>query len=245
MKDLLDIDIAILTGGMGTRLKAALPDLPKGLAPVMGRPFLTHLLDRLAVFGVTRTVLCTGYLGDMIQSALGMSYAGIRLAYSLEPTPLDTGGALRLAFPLFHHETIMVLNGDSYVHTDLSVFRSWFRQCGAQAALLLAQASNASCFGRVQLGNDDEIRAFMEKDGESCPGWVNAGIYLFAKSVIESIEPDCRVSLERQIFPAMVGSDLKGYQTQADLLDIGTPESLERAEQFLMGGFASTNHVSL
>lgn len=233
MADLSDIDVVILTGGMGTRLQATLPNLPKGLAPVGGRPFLTYLLDRLAGFGVARTILCTGYRGDMIRDMLGMAYASIRLVYSRETRPLDTGGALRLALPLFRHATILVLNGDSYVHSDLMAFRSWFQQSNAPAALLLARMPDPSRYGRVKLGGGDDIKAFMEKGGQSDPGWVNAGIYLFNRHVIDAIEPNCRVSLERKIFTALVGYGLKGYRTQAELLDIGTPESFRRAAPFL------------
>jgi NDP-sugar pyrophosphorylase family protein len=233
MADLTDFDVAILTGGKGMRLKVALPNLPKGLVPIMGRPFLTYLLDYMANYGVTRTVLCTGYLGDLIKATLGNKYASIQLAYSKESIPLDTGGALRLAAPLFRHETIMVLNGDSYIHANLRTFQSWFQRSGAPAALLLSRTPDASRYGRVELGDDNEIKAFIEKDGEHSAGWVNAGIYLFDKKVIESMVPGQRVSLEKQIFPDLVGKGLKGYPSQAELLDIGTPESLQRAEPFL------------
>ena len=179
MENLADIDIAILTGGLGTRLKRRFPNLPKGLAPVLGRPFLTHILDRLMTFGAKRVVLCTGYLGEKIKDTLEKEYRGSQLLYSREVTPLDTGGALRLALPLFTHDTVMVLNGDSYVSANLGAFLARFRQWETVASLVLSKVSDTSRFGQAVFGDHDAILKFSEKNSISQPGWVNAGVYLF------------------------------------------------------------------
>ena len=119
----MDVTAAILAGGLGTRLRPAVADRPKVLAPVGGRPYLTYLLDQLAGAGVREVVLLTGYAADEVRDALGDRYGRMRLRYSVEPAPLGTAGALRLALPLLAAPAVLLLNGDSYCDADLGAFR--------------------------------------------------------------------------------------------------------------------------
>src|SRR5687767_8460671 len=120
MNDFNHVTAAVLAGGLGSRLRPAVADRPKVLADVAGRPFLAYMLEQLAAAGMSRAVLLTGYRGDQVEAAFGPSFAGLRLAYSREPEPLDTAGALRYALPLLDRRTVLVLNGDSFCRLDLA-----------------------------------------------------------------------------------------------------------------------------
>ncbi len=228
------LDALILAGGLGTRLRAAVADRPKVLAPVSGRPFVAHLLDRLARAGVPRSVLCVGYLAEMVRHTLGHSHLGMGLAYSEEgETLLGTGGALRLALDHSDAEHFLVLNGDSWLDADLPSFDRWCEERGAEAALALTRVPDCARFGRVELDGDDRITAFVEKGEESGPGWINAGVYLVSRACLELIPAGRPVSLEREIFPLWIERGLYGYRSEAAFLDIGTPESYRAAEEIL------------
>ncbi len=196
-----DVSAAILAGGLGTRLRAAVPDRPKVLAPVGGRPFLTHLLDRLAGAGVREVVLLTGHAADQVHAALGDDYAGMRLLYSVEPAPFGTAGAVRRALPHLRAETVLLLNGDSYCDVDLGAFRAFHAEKPGGASLALAHVADASRFGRVEVADDGRVTRFAEKAPAGPPGWDNAGSYLFPRLFLECVGPARAASLERDVFP--------------------------------------------
>src|SRR5262249_3816942 len=138
----------ILAGGLGTRLRTALPDKPKGLAPVGNRPFVLHLLDQLAPAAIKRVIFCTGYLAEQYPRALGRRYRGMSLRYSRESHPLGTGGALGLAASaLGSADPVLVLNGDSYFDVPIREFGAWHAERNARASVALGFVSNVSRFG--------------------------------------------------------------------------------------------------
>jgi NDP-sugar pyrophosphorylase family protein len=232
---MIDIPALILVGGLGTRLRSVLPDRPKALAPVAGRPFLSFLFDQLQAAGVRRAVLCTGYRAHQVEETFGSRYGDLALSYSHEETPLGTGGALRLALPRLDAELALVLNGDSYVDCSLAEFHAWHREHGFAGSLVLTWVEDAARFGTVDVGATGRIQAFREKQGLSRPGWINAGIYLLPRQLLEALPADRRVSLEREAFPAWLLGGLGGCARRAAFLDVGTPESLAQAEAFLAG----------
>lgn len=223
----------ILAGGLGTRLRPVLQDRPKVLAEVAGRPFLTFLLDQLVEAGVKDCVLGIGYLAEQVKAALGGSYRTITIRYSQEEKPLGTGGAIRHALPLLDAEIILAMNGDSYCDADLVEFQRHHLASGAKASLLLVPMVDCRRFGSVELKPDGQVSAFREKDADSGPGWINAGVYLIERALIETIPRDRAVSIEREVFPEWIGRGLYGAKLGRSLLDIGTPESLAAAEAFL------------
>ncbi|MBI4967315.1 MAG: NTP transferase domain-containing protein [Rhodospirillales bacterium] len=231
MSELGRLDALILAGGLGTRLRAALPDRPKALAPVAGRPFLFHLLDHLAHQGIRRAVLALGHQAAMIREAVA-DYRALDLAISEESRPLDTGGALALARPLLGSDPVLVLNGDSLAPIDLGLLLQTHRSRHAQATLAALRLADAARFGSLDLDADGAILAFREK-GKAGPGLVSAGIYLVSRAVLESLAPDQPLSLERAVFPGLCGRGLYAQAFDAPLLDIGTPESYATAEAFL------------
>jgi NDP-sugar pyrophosphorylase family protein len=228
-------EAAILAGGLGTRLRSVVADRPKVLADVGGRPFLTWWLDALADAGLEKIVLLTGYLGDQVEAAFGPAYRGMNLVYSRESQPLGTAGALALARPFFQGGPVLAINGDSFFRADLAAYGEWFRAVGASAGLLLARVEDTSRFGRVRIEASGRVAAFDEKAGSTGPGWINAGVYLLAKSFMDRI-PQGPGSLERDVFPRFIGQGLYGRPVEAGFLDIGTPESYGLAASFLRAG---------
>ena len=232
MQDWADVTVAILAGGLGTRLRSVVADRPKVLAMVQDRPFLTYLLDQLATAGLRRVVVCSGHLGEQLQSAMGETYNTLRLEYSQEPYPLGTGGALRLALPLFKSMVVLLMNGDSYCEVDLRDLWSWHNAHKSQATLVLTGKEDTGRYGRVQVSDDGVITGFAEKGDNAAPGWINAGIYLINRALLKKIPDHRAVSLEREMFPAWVGQGLYGYTGGKRFIDIGIAESYAAAFQF-------------
>lgn len=230
--------IAILAGGLGSRLRPAVAGRPKALASVGARPFLVYLFDQLVAAGAKDVVLCTGYLGDPIRIMFGESYGPLHFSYSQESTPLGTAGALRLALPLFKSNPVMVMNGDSYCEASLGEFWLWHASRRSNATLILTKSLDTERFGQVQVAPDGKVTAFKEKGSEESPGWINAGIYLISRDWLEEIPVHRAVSLEREVFPLWIGRGLYGFQTESRFVDIGTPESYASAQSFFATGFS-------
>ncbi len=233
MRNLSAVDAVILAGGLGTRVRSVIPGRPKVLAEILGRPFLTYLFDQLATAGISEVLLCTGYLGELIERRFGNSYGRLCLRYSLEANRQGTAGALRLAVPLIKAETVLVLNGDSFCQADLGSFWAWHCARRSQGTLLLAEVADTRRYGHVIVGEDGAVVRFAEKESEGGPGLINAGIYLLTRSLLLSIPSTGLVSLEEEMFPAWTGRGLYGYQNKGPFLDIGTPDAFASAERFM------------
>ena len=234
MNELADKTAVILAGGLGTRLRSVVSDRPKVLAEVCGKPFMHYLLEQLRREGTRRVVICTGYMADLVQQTLGSSFEGMQLDYSTETKLLGTGGALRLALDKIDTEQVVVLNGDSYCDARLDAFALWHAARGSRATLLLSETDDTRRFGRVDADDEGRITHFAEKADTAGPGWINAGIYLLNRSLIEEIEPGHPVSLERAMFPKWIGNGLHGFRSEGRLWDIGVPDAYAKAnEEFL------------
>lgn len=234
MENSFYITTVILAGGLGTRLRSVVPDRPKVLANILGRPFLSFLLDQLANAEIRDVVLCTGYLADDVYEKMGNKYKSLTLTYSKENYPVGTGGALRLALPHLNSDPVLIMNGDSFVHIDLTVYLDWFFKKNCQASLLLTKVSETGRYGKVIVAEDDLLLAFEEKGVNSGPGWINAGVYILKKSLIETIPVGIPFSLEREFFPKLVNKDLYGFRFDGKFIDIGTPETFALAEDFFL-----------
>ncbi|MEE9542950.1 MAG: nucleotidyltransferase family protein [Thermodesulfobacteriota bacterium] len=237
-----DITAVILAGGKGTRLRDAVSDVPKVLARVLGRPFITYLLDQLDEAGLKKVVLSTGYMNEMVSAELGDSYKDLKLSYSVEETPLGTGGGLRKALGLLDSELALIMNGDSYADLDLKAFLEWFYLRDRKAAMALASVDDNSRYGSVEVSEDGAISAFKEKSAGNGKagghggrgGLINAGVYLVKRSLIAEIKEGAPYSLERELFPSLISKEdgLWGYRFDGAFIDIGTPESYAMAESF-------------
>lgn len=236
--DLMGVTAAILVGGLGTRLRPAVADRPKALAEVGGRPFLHYVLTQLAQVGVRRVVLCSGYLGEQIEVAFGQSYLGVQLAYSREPTPLGTAGALRHALPLIDTESVLVMNGDSFCTVDLRAVWQHHRERNALATIVVCEVPDVKRFGRVELSvelsTEDRLLGFAEKNKDEGPGWVNAGVYVLSRALLLAIPEGTAVSLEAEMIPTWARREgVYGYRSRGSFHDIGTPDAYRAAVSFL------------
>ena len=229
----IDFPALLLAGGLGTRLRSVLPDLPKPLAPVRGRPFLAYLLDQLAAAGWTRCVICLGYKADQIMAACGDRHGPMALEYSVENEPLGTGGAVRLALPHIRAERFLLLNADSYCDAPLASFARFHRAHGKSGSLVAVDVPDTSRYGRLELDANDRLLAFAEKAASAGAGPINAGIYLFETALVDEIPPDRAVSLEREMFPRWIPRGVMAWRTRAAFIDIGTPESYAEVERHL------------
>jgi NDP-sugar pyrophosphorylase family protein len=230
---LVSVTAAILAGGRGTRLQSAVADRPKALAQVHGRPYVAYVLDRLQAAGVREVVLLTGYRATQIRDELGAEYGGVRLSYSQEKDPLGTGGALRHALPKLNSRIILVLNGDSWCDVDLAEFWSFHRRKSADLSIALIGSREAGRYGMVHVGSNDAVESF-EDERSGTAGWINAGLYLVDRGLIEAIPADTPLSLERELIPHWLEQYKRvyGYRHVGRFLDIGTPESYAAAATF-------------
>jgi NDP-sugar pyrophosphorylase family protein len=234
------VTAAVLAGGFGTRLRSVVSDLPKVLAPVNGQPFLAYLLERLERAGVQQTVLLVGFKAEMVRAAFGDQFGGMRLKYSNETEPLGTAGAARLALPLLSNETVLLMNGDSFCDVNLGDFLRCHRNHDGGATLTLTHVNDASRFGRVHFDSADCVVRFDEKDPDPAPGWINSGIYLFQRKLMESIPTGKTVSLERDVLPDWLAKQkVRAFRGGGRFIDIGVPESYGAAAAFFATGQAT------
>lgn len=230
-----DIDVVILAGGLGTRIRDVLGDTPKLLAPVGGRPFLDFLIKRLKSFGARRLVLGLGHLGDKVTAHLDAHPpADIEIVTAIEPEPMGTAGALRFLRPRIGGDPVMVMNGDSFMGADLCDFTAAHGDAGAEASILCAEVDDTSPFGRIVLSPESRVLEFLEKDPDHrAPGLINAGVYLFAAAMLDRIAGMEGPSLERDVFQKLPPGSLYAVTGDGPFIDIGTPEDLKRAADVL------------
>ena len=226
-----DITAAILAGGLGTRLRSVLGDLPKALAPVAGRPFLAYQLDWLKAQGICRVILCTGYRHDLIHArfADGAGH-GLDIRYSIEERPLGTAGALLGARHMLKG-TFLVVNGDTYFDADLPVLVAYHRTGHALATLSLVRVDHAGRFGAVSLDGKGNVTRFTEKR-RSGASLINAGVYVCEPAIFEHLPGRVPLSLEAEVFPDLAASGvLRGCVLPGYHKDIGLPESYAQFQQ--------------
>jgi NDP-sugar pyrophosphorylase family protein len=237
-----DTDAVILCGGLGTRLRGVVADRPKPMADVGGKPFLQLLVDHVSAFGFRRFVLCSGHMADSIESRFGAKdgepapSSGLDIVMSRESQPLGTGGAVWNAGALIHSGSFIVLNGDSFCAVDYGGLLAAHGRCQASVTVVVTSIADASQYGTVEMDRSGRIAGFREKTGVRARGLVNAGVYVFRRSVLDEIRITPPFSLERDIFPRLAAdSGLHGWVTPGPLLDIGTPERYREAELRLIG----------
>lgn len=226
------LDVLILCGGKGTRLRSAVSDRPKSMAVLRGRPFLEWQLLSLRKGGFKNIVLCTGYMGMNIRDHFGDGdKLGLCIRYSEEHEARGTGGAIRSACALVQSDPVLVLNGDSWCDLDLARLISFHNTHEAMGTLALTTVAHSQRYGQVLLGRSEEVIGFSEKGKSETAGWINAGMYVLAHSFMESIPKQSYSSLEHDVFPNWVKKGLYGCSGERRFFDIGTPASYAQAEQ--------------
>lgn len=227
-----DLEALVLCGGRGERLLAAEPQLPKPLVEVGGRPFLAWVVESLLAGGCARIVLCAGFRAEAIEAWAQTCGRG-NLVVSREPDPLGTGGALKHAERLLTGERLVVANGDSHCLVDLAAMARQHETCRARGTIAVTAMEDPRDYGTVRSDSGGAVVAFEEKAVAAGGGWVNAGLYLLERSVLAEIAPDTVCSLEREVFPSLVGRGLYSFPADGPVYDIGTPERLRLARETL------------
>lgn len=225
----------ILAGGLGTRLREIVPDVPKPMAPINGRPFLEHQMDYWIAQGVTRFVLSVGYRAEIIMSHFGDSYAGADVSYAVEERPLGTGGGLLLAAAGLD-EDFLVLNGDTYFEVALSTLRERHRAGGADWTIALFRSDETKRYLGFDVAPDGRVLGLSPKHGEAAP-LANGGVYLMKPSALASagFAAGSNLSLENDLLPAFLSGARRvfGVACQGRFIDIGVPEDYTQAQSFL------------
>jgi len=230
------MEAIVLAGGLGTRLAGRLNGVPKPMVSIAGRPFLEILLNQLKLAGCERVVLSVGHLHKVIQDFLGASFNGMHLEYAIESVPLGTGGAIRLALQQAREESVLVLNGDTFLEADYPALLRFHALQHTSLTIAIAQVANVARYGRV-LVNENRIVGFEEK-GRSGPGWINAGAYVIEKGFEWPIALPEKFSFELDVLSPEIGRMVPAaYRVNGFFLDIGVPEDLDRAQTELAGFF--------
>lgn len=223
----------MLAGGLGTRLRAAVPDAPKPMAPVGGRPFLEWLLEHWIGQGVRRFVLSTGHLAERIAAHFGASWRGAEIVCVHETAPLGTGGGALLALEAVTAADVLVLNGDTFFAVGLSRFAARHRQCAADCSLALHRCADSVRYLGIGLDRHGGVSALDVPSGAE-PGLVNGGVYLFRTRALRSLpwRAGARLSLESDILPHALRSRWRmlGWESDAPFIDIGVPQDYARAQ---------------
>jgi NDP-sugar pyrophosphorylase family protein len=235
------VKAVVLVGGEGTRLRPLTLTTPKQMLPIVGVPMIERVLAPLAAHGVDEAVLSLGYLPDAFMSAYPDAVAaGVRLTYAVEPEPLDTAGAIRFAAEKAGVDaTFLVLNGDVLTDLDVSALVAFHRERGAEGTIHLHPVPDPSAFGVVPTDESGRVLSFIEKPrrADAPTNLINAGTYVLEPSVLDRIAPDRRVSIEREVFPAMVPDGrLFAMADGTYWLDTGTPASFVQAQHDLLEG---------
>ncbi|HET6817170.1 MAG TPA: NDP-sugar synthase [Mycobacteriales bacterium] len=244
------MEAIVLVGGLGTRLRPLTLDTPKPMLSVAGVPFLTHQLARLAAVGVDHVVLATSYRAEVFEEHFGDgSTLGLRLDYVTETEPLGTGGGIRNVAGMLTSgsaEPVIVLNGDVLSGHDIAAQLSLHRNAGAAVTLHLVRVDDPRAFGSVPTDEAGRVTAFVEKSPEPVSDQINAGCYVFRRSVIDTIPAGEVVSVERVTFPQLLAADevVLGYVDNSYWLDMGTPAAIVQASADLVRGVAPSPAVA-
>ncbi len=221
----------VLVGGEGTRLRPLTARTPKPALPLVGRPFISYMLEWLARHGFDDVVLACAFEPDKLRAAIGDGEPGQSLRYVTEPERRGTAGAIRYAEDLLE-DRFLAVNGDLLSDLDLGALIADHERAGAAATIALHEVEDATGFGLVHRDEDGWVTEFAEKpDPEvaSSGGAINAGAYVLERAALEAIPPDREVSIEREVFPSLVGHGLRALPLEGYWLDIGTPERFLQA----------------
>ncbi|MDP5171640.1 MAG: nucleotidyltransferase family protein [Bacteroidia bacterium] len=221
----------VLAGGMGTRLRTVVSDVPKPMAPVNGRPFLAYVLDDLCEQGIERVILAVGYKREVIIDTFGINYRGMELRYSIEEEALGTGGGIKQAFDLVAGERAYVLNGDTYFRVNLGEMDSFFDENQCDMALALKPMTNFDRYGTVKIDEEScRVLGFEEKQQRDA-GLINGGVYLFGKSLWNGLNLGEKFSFEKEILEGLFASHaLCGMVSDTYFIDIGIPSDYEQSQ---------------
>ncbi len=232
------LEAIILAGGLGTRLKDTVPDVPKPLAPIQGRPFLEHQMDYWIKQGVSRFVLSVGYKREKIIEHFGSNYKGCEISYAQEVDPLGTGGGLLLAVDcLKYDQKFLVLNGDTFFDVEYKTLLEFHKNRESELTVALFEIQGNDRYMGVQINNDGFIESIKSIPGSSQLG--NGGVYLMEHKLLENLpwRSGDKLSLEDDLFKLFIKKNKKisGMLSLGRFIDIGIPNDYFRADQVIQG----------
>lgn len=228
----VSLQAVVLAGGLGTRLRSAVGDTPKVMAPVAGRPFLEHLLAHLEAGGFGEVVLAVGYRREAVIAHFGSRFQGIPLRYSEEESPLGTGGAVCQALRLARPGPCFVLNGDTWLELDHAAMLRAHLDAGARLSMAVRRVADVARYGAVRILGS-RVTAFEEK-GRSGPGFINAGVYLLDRDLLQAEPLPRAFSFEADYLAARLPSLAPlAFPAEGRFIDIGVPEDYEWARRML------------
>ena len=224
-------EAVILAGGLGTRLKDTIGEIPKPMAPVNGRPFLEYLLDYLDHFLVHHAVLSVGYKSEMIKDHFKDQYKNVKIEYAYEDKPLGTGGGIVNALPLITGSKFLVYNGDTLFRVNLDRLNEFHFSKSARFTVVLRHVEDVSRYGSVETNMDNRIIKFNEKGENRGPGKINGGVYLINKSFFTSNNFPEKFSMEKDGFEKLFETQpFHGLTCKQYFIDIGIPEDYQKAQ---------------
>jgi mannose-1-phosphate guanylyltransferase len=231
----------ILAGGEGTRLRPLTYTVPKPVLPLAGRPHVAYVIDWLVRHGVDDVVVSCGHLAEGMRQAIAELEPGVEIRYAEEPEARGTAGAIRFAEEMLG-DRFLVLNGDVLCDLDLTALIDQHDRTGARATIALYPVEDPTGYGLVHRHDDGEITEFLEKPerAQIDTDEINAGAYLLERSVLDRIPPDRAVSIEREVFPVLIGEGLYGIRLEGYWIDIGTPERYLEANWDILEGRVET-----
>ena len=228
----MKLEVIVLAGGLGTRLRSVVSDVPKCMAPVNGKPFLYYLLSALAKYRVGRVVLSVGYKHECIEDWVRLQEGvfPFEIDFALEETPLGTGGDIRFALEKCHSDAICVMNGDSFLDLDLTQLRKTHRQSGKLLTMAVKHLVNFDRYGTVSLDAHGVVTGFHEK--RFCEdGYINAGIYMIGDRNLLKDMPEI-FSFETDFLqPKAAEGAVQGYISDGYFIDIGIPQDYAKANE--------------
>ena len=225
----------ILAGGLGTRLRSAVPDLPKCMAPVAGKPFLSYVIDHFRQQGIEKFIFSLGYKHEVIQDFLDTSYADCNKQYVIEKEPLGTGGAIQLACRQATEKQVLTLNGDTMFSIQLAELTAFHQQHQAHCTLALKPMQHFDRYGVVELQENGAIKSFKEKQFYES-GLINGGIYALQVDAFLNEGLPSKFSFEKDYLEQFYTvRPMFGIVQDAYFIDIGIPEDFEKANRELAG----------
>lgn len=224
----------ILAGGFGTRLQGVVKDLPKPMAPVNGRPFLTYILDYLIDYEYQRVVLSVGYLHEKIVDYFGKKYKTLEIDYAVEEEPLGTGGGILFAMSKCTADNVLVINGDTMFKVDLTVFERFHQKKNGLLSIVLREVEDVARYGSVSVGDNGIIKLFSEKQASVGSGFINGGVYFINRKIFGKYPQPKKFSFEKDLMTKYYTQECF-YAMPSDgyFIDIGIPEDYARAQQEL------------
>lgn len=222
----------ILAGGLGTRLSHLLPDLPKCMAPVNNKPFLEYLLNYLSKQNIKKIILSVGYRYEPIINYFGHSFKNLSIKYAIEPEPLGTGGAIAYAARYTENQNFFILNGDTIFPANLEKLELAHFNKNADISILIKRLDNTSRFGTVIINKNYKITGFKEKQNINLKGYINGGIYIINKNILNNKNLNKKFSFEKDLLEKYyIDNNFYALNSDAYFIDIGVPEDYHKAEK--------------